>query len=238
MKGRKLLLLSLLLALAAAGMVFRFLGELEAEQKRAATLVPVLVARAEIPARTRLAEDMFTVAEIPLSALHDEALAEREKIRGAFARERLLPGEQVLASRLVYTEMKSGLAYQVSSGHRALTLAVNNVSGVAGYVLPGNRVDIVVTLEAEESGGTATSLSAAVAQNIRVLAVGQYTQDQEREQLPVDNVTFDVPAGEVARLILADERGSIRLVLRPIDDNNTGNLPSYRFEQFWPAITP
>jgi len=109
---------------------------------------------------------------------------------------------------------------------------------VAGYVLPGNRVDIVVTLEAEESGGTATFLSAAVAQNIRVLAVGQYTQDQEREQLPVDNVTFDVPAGEVARLILADERGSIRLVLRPIDDNNTGNLPSYRFEQFWPAITP
>jgi pilus assembly protein CpaB len=238
MKGKKLLLLSLVLALAAAGMVYRYLADLEAEQKRASNLVPVLVPRSEIPARSKLDESMFMMAEIPSTALHADALADRDEISGAFARDRLLPGEQVLASRLVYTGSGSGMSYRVSPGHRALTLAVNTVSGVAGYVLPGDRVDILMTLEVPESGDEDTTLTLAVVENIGVLAVGPHLRDQSKEQLPVDNITFDVPAAQVTRLVQAAERGSIRLVLRPADEETTGNLPSHLLKQFYPGRNP
>ncbi len=234
MKGKKLLLLSLLLALVAAGLVYRYLGELEAEQKKASNLVPVLVPRSEIPARSKLEESMFMITEIPATALHADALVKREEVRGAFARDRLLPGEQVLSSRLVYAETKSGMSYRVSTGHRALTLAVNSVSGVSGYILPGDRVDILVTMDVQDAANEETTMTAAVVENIRVLAAGAHTQEQNREQLPADNITVEVPVAEVTRLVQASERGSIRFVLRPADEETTGNLPSHLLKQFWP----
>ncbi|MBS4021935.1 MAG: Flp pilus assembly protein CpaB [Dethiobacter sp.] len=233
MKGKKLLLLSVILALIAAGLVFRYLKEMEETSKQAANLVPVVVAKAEIPARTKLDETMFTTVNVSITSVHADAIVNREEIRGAFALERLIANEQVLKTRLVYGETKAGMSYKISEGHRALTLPVSTVTGVAGFILPGDRVDVVVTLELEQ-GSENITLTTVVVQNIRVLAMGAQIYDPKKEQLPADSTTLDVPNEYVTKLIQAAERGSIRLVLRPAVDDSNKPLPDHQFKQFLP----
>jgi pilus assembly protein CpaB len=233
MKGKKLLILSLILALIAAGLAFRYLSELDERSKQAANLVPVLTAKAEIPAKTKLDETMFTFINVPRNSLHADAITQREEIKGAFTQDRIVAGEQVLRTRLVFSESKTGLSYKVSEGHRALTVSVGTVSGVAGYILPGDRVDVVATIDLTD-GDEDITLTAVVAENIMVLAVGQYTADQKKEQLPVDSATLDVPNEYVTALIQATERGSVRLVLRPVVDESKVAVPAHLMKQFVP----
>lgn len=231
MKGKKLLLLSLVLALAAAGAIYTYLNQLEAKSKAAAALVTVLVAKEEIPARVKLDNSMFTTVELPKAALHTDAVLNAAEIAGTFSRERLLAGEQVLSSRLVFEQSKDGLAYQISTNHRALTVPVNNVSGVAGYILPGDFVDAIVTID-PASANEGETLTKVVAAKVRVLAAGQYLREQATEQLVVDTVTLDAPQDAVTALIQASERGSLRLVLRPVSDTSTTVMPAYSIGQF------
>jgi pilus assembly protein CpaB len=223
----------LIVALIAAGLVFRYLSELDERSKQAANLVPVLTAKAEIPAKTKLDETMFTFINVPRNSLHADAITQREEIKGAFTQDRIVAGEQVLRTRLVFSESKTGLSYKVSEGHRALTVSVGTVSGVAGYILPGDRVDVVATIDLTD-GDEDITLTAVVAENIMVLAVGQYTADQKKEQLPVDSATLDVPNEYVTALIQATERGSVRLVLRPVVDESKVAVPAHLMKQFVP----
>lgn len=223
MKSKKLFLFSLVLALVAAGAVYRYLGDMEKTAKATANLVPVLVAREDIAQRTKLDETMFIMKEVPQDYRHADAVIDKTAINGAFAGEKLLAGEQVMGSRLVYDNSRSGLAYKVSEGHRAVTLSVNTVSGVAGYILPNDRVDIIVTMEVPE-GEKNNWVTTAVGSSIKVLAVGQYTVEQNKEQLVVDSVTMDVPVGQVTSLIQASEKGSTRLVLRSNAEEDSGGI--------------
>jgi len=230
LKGKKLLLLSFLLAAAAAGAVYSYLNQIEQNSKMAVETVSVLRVKQDIPARTKLDDSMFIEADIPRAALHREAVTDKAALTGAFARERMVSGEQVLSSRLVFAHDNHGLTYKISAGHRAVALPVNNVSGVAGYILPGDFVDCVVTIDPPtEEGETVTALVAA---NIRVLAAGKETVHENENVLTVDTITLDVPAERVTALIQASERGSLRLVLRPAADNSAQKLPPHRISQF------
>ncbi|MDW7650962.1 MAG: Flp pilus assembly protein CpaB [Bacillota bacterium] len=229
MKGKKFFLLSLILAVVAAGAVYNYLNEMEQKSKAAANLVEVYVASAEIPARTKLEASMFATVEIPEDAIHSDAITDVSQLTGTYARERLAAGEQILSSRLVFETSQAGLSYKISEGHRAVTVPVNNVSGVAGYILPGDYVDSIVTIDPPNDGQTIT---AVVADNIRVLAAGQYTYEQDNEQLVVDTVTLDVPVDAVTAIVQASERGSLRLVLRPAADETNQKIRAHRLMQF------
>lgn len=234
MKAKKLLIISLILGLFAAVSVYSYLGEMERKANIAANLVPVLVPKTDIDPGTRLDATMFSVEEIPADFRHTAALTTREEVKGRFAGERLLAGEQVLASRLVSAEDKSSLSYKVSPGHRALTVPVNTVSGVAGYILPGDRVDVVATL-ALNDGSSDDTVSTLIAAGIRVLAVGPHTAGQQgKEQLVVDSVTMDVPAEYVSAIFLALDRGTLRLVLRPVEDGTGKNVIPLTLDQLVP----
>ncbi|MBS3885988.1 MAG: Flp pilus assembly protein CpaB [Dethiobacter sp.] len=230
MKGKKLLLLSFLFAVAAAGAVYAYLNQIEQKSKMAADTVSVLIAKQEIPARTKLDGSMFIEIDVPRVALHHEALTDKAALAGAFARERMVSGEQVLSTRLVFTQDNHGLAYKVSVGYRAVTIPVNSVSGVAGYILPGDFVDCIVTIDPPVEGSQ--TVTALVAANIRVLASGQYTFNENEEVLIVDTLTLDVPAERVTALIQASERGSLRLVLRSVAENSGRQLQPHRINQF------
>lgn len=233
MKGKKLLILSLVLAMLAAVSVFRYLDNVENTAKAAANLVQVVVAKDDIPARTKLTEAMFTVVEVPKDFRHADAVLDKNQVKNTFAADRLLAGEQVLSSRLVFEDSKSGLSYKISPGHRALTISVGTVSGVAGYILPGDKVDVVLTIDVDEGDKTIT-VTSVIATNLKILAVGQYTVEQGKEQLIVDSVTIDTPVEQVNTLIQATEKGSVRLVLRPSDEEGN-NIASPRLpRQFLP----
>jgi len=230
LKGKKLLLLSLLLAMAAAGSVYSYLNQLEQKSKMLAEMVSVLVAKQEIPARTELNQSMFIETDVPKVALHQEAVTDKAALAGAFARERMVAGEQVLSTRLVFTQDKKGLAYKISAGHRAVTIPVNNVSGVAGFILPGDFVDCIVTID--PPAADSQTVTALVAANIRVLASGQYTLNESEEVLIVDTLTLDVPVESVSAIIQASERGSLRLVLRSVAEDSGRQVQTHRISQF------
>ncbi|MCL5982848.1 MAG: Flp pilus assembly protein CpaB [Firmicutes bacterium] len=234
MKSKRMLLLSVLLALLAGVSVFRFLSAAENKARATANLVPVLVARADIPARSRLDKAMFIVVESPKDFIHADALTDPAAVQGAFTRERLVAGEQVLASRLVQAgEVEGGLAYLISPGYRALAVPVNNVSGVGGHILPGDRVDAVATVEVPEGEGQ-TVLTALIAENLKVLAVGPVVQTREEAQLVADNITLQVPLNKVAELAQAQERGVLQLALRPAGEGGTATTKHHLLKNFLP----
>lgn len=234
MKSKKMLILSIVLAVLAGLAVFRYLSELERKSSLEANLGPVLVAKAEIPARSRLEEGMFAMTQAPKDFIHPEALTELAQVSGAFAGERLAAGEQVLASRLVLAgEVRAGMAYLISPGHRALSLAVDSVSGVGGFILPGDRVDVFVTIDVTE-GEIRTVTTALVAENLRVLAAGTVTRTEEQEYLAADNVTLEVPANKVAALAQAGDRGALRLTLRAVGEKGVTSVRYHLTGEFLP----
>ncbi|MBT9171892.1 MAG: hypothetical protein DDT21_00266 [Syntrophomonadaceae bacterium] len=234
MKNKKMLLLSVILAVLAGLAVFRFLAELERKSELEANLGPVLVAKADIPPRSRLNEGMFALVQQPKEFIHPQALTEQSQVKGAFARERLAAGEQVLASRLVAAgEVRAGLAYLISLGHRAMSVPVDSVSGVGGFILPGDRVDALVTIDVEEND-TSIVTTTLVAENLLVLAAGTIIRSTEQEQLAVDHVTLEVPANKVAALTQAGDRGALRLTLRAAGEKAATTVRHHLPREFLP----
>jgi pilus assembly protein CpaB len=99
---------------------------------------------------------------------------------------------------------------------RAASLEVNQVSGVSGFVLPGDRVDVLVTVDGRNSNEDA--ITRTVLQNVEVLAAGQKTEQQDNKPITVQAVTILVMPDGAETLALAEHEGKIHLVLRNPDD--------------------
>ena len=113
-------------------------------------------------------------------------------------------------------DVKSGtMAYIIPDGHRAMAVAVNDVAGVAGFVLPNSAVDVVVTTQL----GGGQRISKIVLQNLRVLAVGQKMEEKEGKAIQVPTVTLSITPAEAEKLALAGNIGTLQLLLRGAKDN-------------------
>jgi pilus assembly protein CpaB len=125
----------------------------------------------------------------------------------------LQENEPLLESKLAPKGAGGGLPIIISEGKRALTMRVNEVSGVAGFVTPNTRVDVLLTMEDKNAAGEpATRI---IMQDMRVLAAGQSIQpDKEGKPQPVPVVTFLVTPEQAETLALASGQGSIQLALR------------------------
>jgi pilus assembly protein CpaB len=124
-----------------------------------------------------------------------------------------MKGEILLAARLTEEGAGSTLAAVVSPNMRAVSVRVDDVVGVAGFLLPGNFVDVVSAYQKESE-----TYSETVIQNVRVLAVDQTASSDKNEPVIVRAVTLEVTPEDAERLVLAKQRGAIQLALRnPLD---------------------
>jgi len=131
----------------------------------------------------------------------------------------ILQDEPVLEGRLAARGSGLGLAPIIPVGQRAVTVRVNEMVGVAGFVLPGLRVDVLVTGKPPESTGT--MMTSTVLQNILVLSAGQTIQpDQRGNAINAPTVTLLVNPDQAETLTLAGNEGRIQLVLRNGSDQN------------------
>src|SRR5262245_38428855 len=128
----------------------------------------------------------------------------------------VLMEEPILEGRLAAKGSGLGLAPTIPVGMRAVTVRVNDVAGVAGFVLPGMRVDVLVTGRPPNSDG---SMTTTVLQNVLVLSAGQTIQPDARGQaMPAPSVTLLVDPEQAETLTLAGNEGKIQLVLRNSSD--------------------
>lgn len=135
--------------------------------------------------------------------------------------------EPILESKLAPKEAGAGLPATIPEGMRALSVAVNDVVGVAGFVIPGTMVDVLVTgiLPGKNSGGV-NNITRTILENVRVLAAGQKVeQDRDGKPQIVPVITLLVTPEDAAKLTMASTQGKIQLALRNTIDAKITNPP-------------
>jgi pilus assembly protein CpaB len=128
--------------------------------------------------------------------------------------------ELILDSKLAPKEAGAGLPAVIPQGMRALSVAVNDVVGVAGFVTPGTMVDVLVTGKVSDGGHGGDNITRTILENVRVLAAGQkIEQDREGKPQTVPVITLLVSPEDAGRLAMASTEGKIQLALRNTVDN-------------------
>lgn len=164
-------------------------------------------------------DDGGATAEVQRTAERLTGGGVREQVVGAVVRERILAGEPLVASKLVRAGQSGFLAVVLAPGMRAMSLPVSQDTGAGGFILPGDRVDVIMSRRAEESiDGREGYVTATVLRNIRVLAVGETTEAGDEQNVEGSNATLEVGPREAEVLAFAQAQGDLYLVLRSYAD--------------------
>ena len=178
----------------------------------------VVVANADLALGSELRADDLSTLDWPASALPEGAFDNPGALVGRGLITSVVRHEPILPGKLASKEAGSGLPPIIPAGKRAVSVKVNEVIGVAGYVLPGTHVDVLAT--ASPSNRTEDTTSKVVLSNVEVLAAGTRLEQDTKDGKPmqVTVVTLLVTPEEAERLTLASTEGKIQLALRnPLD---------------------
>jgi pilus assembly protein CpaB len=179
---------------------------------------PVVVAAADLQLGAELKKEDLQVVQFPVGKAPDGTFAKPEEIIGRGLIVPIVKNEPVLRAKLASKEAGSGLPPVIPEGMRAVSVRVNEVVGVAGYVLPGNRVDVLATASPSDSHADVTTK--VILSNVQVITAGtRMEQDQDKDKpVQVTVVTLLVNPEQSERLALASTEGKIQLALRnPLD---------------------
>lgn len=165
------------------------------------------------------ASDGSATAEVQRAAERITGGGIREQVVGAVVRERILAGEPIVASKLVRAGQSGFLAVVLSPGMRAMSVPLSQETGAGGFILPGDRVDVIMSRRAEQAvDGRDGFVTATVLVNIRVLAIGETTEAGDSQNVTGTNATLEVGAREAEVLAFAQAQGDLFLVLRSYAD--------------------
>jgi pilus assembly protein CpaB len=217
-----ILLIAFVIAAACSYIVFRLVGGRLSGTRQTST--HVIAAATDIKLGTLLRDADLTTIEIT-GTLPKGAILKKENAIGRGVISNLYLGEPVLESRLAAPGSGGGLAATIPQGMRATAVRVNEVVGVAGFVTPGMRVDVLITGNPPGGATAQGSLVRTLLQNIEVLSAGTDIQrDAEGKPQQVQVVNLLVTPAQAEILSLASSETRIQLVLRnPLD--NTLNKP-------------
>jgi pilus assembly protein CpaB len=205
-------------AAAALALVTTFLivGYLQSVTQRGPAVAPVkteavVVARANITERRVVRGDLLEVRQLPADAVHPQAARRIEDVVNRVAIAAIFADEQVLVSKLAPAGVNVGLSYVMPKNKRAMTIGVNEVVGVAGFVFPGDRVDVVGTVRIKDENFTKIVL-----QDVEVLAIAQKVEQKPGEEPRVTtSATLALDPQQAEALAQIDNSGKLRLALRP-----------------------
>lgn len=189
---------------------------------------PVVVAAADLALGSELRREDLRVIAWPTDAQPAGSVSDPQAVIGRGLVQAVVQHEAILPSKLAPVGAGAGLPPIIPEGLRALSVRVNDVIGVAGYVLPGTRVDVVATVSPTNQQTDMTSK--VVLTNVLVLAAGtRIEQDVEQNKpVSVSVVTLLVDPMEAERLTLASTEGKIQLALRNPLDKTAPSTPGIR----------
>ena len=216
--------------LAGGGLAYGTYNLMQAGPAPAASMAtqPVVVAAADLQLGTALKPEDLKVVQFPQSAAPEGAFTQTNELLGRGLIVPIVKNEPILGAKLASKEAGAGLPPVIPEGMRAVSVRVNEVVGVAGYVLPGNRVDVVATASPTESRSDTTSK--VVLTNVQVLTAGTRMEQSDAENKPmqVTVVTLLVNPEQAERLALASTEGKIQLALRNPLDTSAPDTPGVR----------
>ena len=176
----------------------------------------VVVATVEIPFGQMIEAQQVAIVRMPKDAVPDDAFDSNEKVLGKIATFALLRGDVLRSARLAEHLGGSTLASLIAPDKRAISVRVDDVVGVGGFLLPGNRVDVLATRQSNGSSNEAESTT--ILQDLRVLAVDQTAGTDKTQPVVVRAVTLEMSAKEAEVLVKAQSEGRLLLALRnPLD---------------------
>lgn len=198
--------------LIAAVSVSRYLSDAQANTR---SMNKVVVAKVEIPLGTKIAAEQLSTVEFPSNAMPDGTFESADKIVGRVSVVNVAAREPVTDFKLAPEGSAGGLSAVIPEGYRAMTVKVDDVIGVAGFLQPGTMVDVLTVIE-PASNSSGNPISKIVLQNVKVLASGQ-NLDKPKDQRETDTVkavTLQVTPEQAEKLALASSEGKLRLMLR------------------------
>ncbi|HPP75512.1 MAG TPA: Flp pilus assembly protein CpaB, partial [Armatimonadota bacterium] len=222
---RNVLVLAALLGVITSILVYRFLENAQAASKN--IMVPLVVTTQEILPRTVIDPTMLTLVRIPLSDYPPKAFRDPEDIVGKVALTKMPKNAPIKSDDVADKGVKLGLSYTIPPTMRAVTVAVDPVTAVGGYLKPGDHVDVVATFRIDRQ-----AVAKLVLQDVQLLALGtrvekdRMSNDGARPALSggKDTATLLVTPSDAEKLVLAENEGKLRLILRPVGD--VARIPS------------
>ncbi len=198
--------LSALLGLAGAWLIGQWLGSVPTAQPLDTEAgISVLVVKKDVPALTALTAEHVTMVSVPAALAPEQAMKESSAVSGHYTLVNLFAGEILLDARITSRLPTSLLADRLEPGMRAMTVRVNDVSGVAGFVQPGSRVDVIATRK---------NSSRVLLTDRHVLAIDQTTTMENDEPVVASTATLAVTPEQATRLAGALGGASLYLALR------------------------
>lgn len=193
-------------------------------------LPKVLVAAKALPVGTIIGEDSFRYQpwpkELVEEAYYVEGKADKAKLLGSVVRTAVSAGQPLTLGALIQPGDRGFLAAALGPGMRAVTVPVSIQNSVAGFIFPGDRVDLMLTQSVPGGGdGEPLKVSETVLRNLRVLATDQRTNALDETGQPVvrtySNVTLEVTPPMAEKIAVAQTLGAISLSLRSLADNGS-----------------
>lgn len=217
----------LILAGIAAGMMFTaiylFLSTYTAKEVEQVSeevreeklrLKPVVVAKTDIAPRIKIKEEMLEVKEMSEENVPSDAIKEKEEILEKPAKVTILAGDVITSRKIYKSEEETGFVGTIPPDCRAISIHVNDITGVAGFAKAGDHVDLMLV---ENDGTSATSN--IILQNVLLLSINQNMErEKEDDKAAIENpsiVTVALRPHEALKLASATKLGEIYLMLRP-----------------------
>ncbi len=212
------LVFAFLVASIASLLLYRVLNSRGQTAKAAPTGVQIVLATHDIEVGTVLKESDLALTDWP-GAVPQGASSKTQDLVGRGVINNIVAREPVVESRLAPKGAGGGLAAMIPPGMRAVAVRVNEVVGVAGFVVPGMRVDVLIAGNRPKGDQGLGTLSKTLLQNLEVLSAGQdFKKDQEGKPVAVQVVNLLVTPDQAEQLSLASAQTTIQLVLRnPLD---------------------
>jgi pilus assembly protein CpaB len=223
-------------ALVAAGgaafLVRGMLGggtpQVQAKAAPAIAMSEVLVASTNLSPGQALSAEQVRWEKWPSSIVdpsfitHASSGSEADIVKGTVVRAMILPGQPITQTAIVHGDASGFMAATLGEGMRAISIAISTDSGAGGFILPNDRVDVILTRKPNGNGGGSAR---TILSNLRVLAVDQtFKQEKDTRTVVGKTATVEVSPEQAEVISAAVLSGSLSLALRPLSDGNVASL--------------
>lgn len=225
---KKIYLFAIIIAIITGFAVYLFASQLQKNsmiKDNQPEMVSVVVAATDIHTNSIITAEMLTTVSYLKDTVSATAITDITEVIGKNAKYPIFKNEQILPEKIYVTGLVENevLAARIKDGYRAFTIAVDNITGIAGNLTAGDKIDLIITRTVDDVPTTSYLM-----QNINIIAIGsasQYAGNPTIKLTDYSSITLEVPAEDCVMLNHNIVNGFVKIVLRGIGDEETVTVP-------------